>query len=88
MAIINIAGEWLGYGITSLVNVFNPELVIIGGGVSAAGELLLGPARRIVAQAALEPARSQVRVVTAQLGTRAGLIGAGLLGHELPLTRA
>jgi len=88
MRIINIVGEWLGYGITTLVNVFNPEMVVIGGGVSAAGELLLSPARRIVAQTALEPACSQFRLVTAQLGTRAGLVGAGLLAHDATLTQA
>jgi glucokinase len=76
-------GERLGYGLVSLVNVFNPEVIAIGGGVSRAGELLLARARRVVAEEALEPARSTVRVLSANLGANAGLIGAGLLALEM-----
>jgi glucokinase len=76
-------GERLGYGLVTLVNVFNPEVIAIGGGVSRAGELLLAPARRVVAEAALEPARSTVRVLSAMFGADAGLIGAGLLALDV-----
>ena len=50
-------GEALGVGLVSLVNIFNPEVAVIGGGVSAAGELLLEPARRLVRERALAPGR-------------------------------
>ncbi len=75
-------GRKLGSGIGSLVNVFDPELVVIGGGFAAAGELILAPAREVLAREALEPMRSSVRVVRAELGTSAGLIGAGLAAFE------
>jgi glucokinase len=74
-------GRRLGSGIGSLVNVFNPELVVIGGGFAAAGELILGPARETVAREALAPA-GEVPIVRAQLGTAAGLIGAGLVALD------
>ena len=75
-------GHHLGVGIASLVNVFNPELVVIGGGFARAGDLLVEPARKVVAETALAPARDEVRIVPALLGVEAGLIGAGLVGFE------
>jgi glucokinase len=75
-------GSHLGAGIATFVNIFNPELVVIGGGFSAAGELLLGPAREVVAREALSPAREYVRIARAELGTAAGLVGAGLVAFE------
>jgi glucokinase len=71
-----------GTGIASFVNVFNPELVVIGGGFARAGDLLFEPARKVVAERALLPAREIVRIVPALLGPEAGLIGAGLIGFE------
>jgi glucokinase len=76
-------GRWLGAGIASLVNVFEPELFVIGGGFgSSAGELLLGPAREVLAQEGLQPARDTVKLVLAQLGFHAGVIGAAMVGFE------
>lgn len=75
-------GFHLGSGIANYVNIFNPELVVIGGGFAQAGELLLGPARRVVAAQALPLARDIVRIVPAVLGPEAGLIGAGLVGFQ------
>ncbi|HJS70448.1 MAG TPA: ROK family protein [Gaiellaceae bacterium] len=75
-------GFHLGVGIASLVNVFNPELVVIGGGFARAGDLLFEPARRVVAERALSPARDEVEIVPAMLGAEAGLVGAGLVGFE------
>jgi glucokinase len=75
-------GRYLGAGIASFVNVFEPELVVVGGGFGAAGELLLGAAREVVAVEGLQPARDTVRIVEAQLGVEAGVIGAGLVAFE------
>jgi glucokinase len=75
-------GHVLGSGVGSLVNIFNPELVVIGGGFAAAGDLLLDPARERVHREALEPARDFVRIVPAVLGPEAGLVGAGLVAFE------
>jgi glucokinase len=68
--------------ITSLVNTFNPEVVVIGGGVMAAGELLLDPIRRTVATRALPPSRDTVRIVMAEFGVEAGMIGAAVLAFD------
>jgi glucokinase len=76
-------GRHLGAGIASLVNIFEPEVVVVGGGFgSAAGELLLGPARDVVAIEGLQPLRDTVRIVKAQLGFHAGVIGAAMVGFE------
>jgi glucokinase len=66
----------------SLVNIFNPQVVVIGGGVSAAGELLLEPARAVVRERALEPNRDVVRIEAAAYGAEAGMIGAALMARE------
>jgi glucokinase len=75
-------GRYLGAGIATFVNVFEPELVVVGGGFGEAGELLLGPAREVVAVEGLEPARDNVRIVEAELGVEAGVIGAGMVAFE------
>lgn len=70
-------GEWLGLGLANLTAAYDPEVVVIGGGVSAAGERLLTPARRVLERTVVGAGhRDLPRVVPAQLGTRAGLIGA------------
>ena len=75
-------GRRLGAGIASFVNVFEPEVVVVGGGFGTAGELLLGPAREVLAREGLQPARDTVRVVPAELGFFAGVIGAGMIAFE------
>jgi glucokinase len=69
-------------GISSLVNVFNPEVVVLGGGVMGAGELLLEPARAEVASRALPPGRDQVKIVAARFGGEAGMVGAAALAFD------
>jgi glucokinase len=75
-------GRMLGAAIGSFVNIFRPELVVIGGGFAAAGDFLLGPARETMRREALTPARDRVRIVRAELGTAAGLIGAGFVAFD------
>jgi glucokinase len=76
-------GRYLGSGIGSFVNVFGPQLVVLGGGFGvAAYDYLLGPATEVMRREALEPMRSTVRLVKAELGTAAGLIGAAFVGFE------
>jgi glucokinase len=81
-AAMEVIGRALGVGLANLVNIFNPEVVVIGGGVSAAGELLLAPAREVMHQRALAPNKDVVRVVSAEFGAEAGMIGAALLARE------
>jgi glucokinase len=81
--IIGGIGRYLGAGIATFVDIFDPEMVVIGGGFGvSAFEWLLEPAREVLRRDALTPASVQVRVVPAQLGTTAGLVGAGLLAFE------
>jgi glucokinase len=82
IALITEIGRKLGSGIASLINTFDPELVVIGGGFAAAGELLLGPAHEVIERDALKPMREDVRVVRAELGTSAGMIGAAMVAFE------
>lgn len=76
-------GHWLGVGIADLAAALDPEIFIVGGGVSAAEELLLAPARDTFArQLAGRGYRPAARIVTARFGPDAGLIGAATLGAE------
>jgi glucokinase len=77
-----VAGH-LGSGIGSFVNVFGPQLVVLGGGFGvAAYDYLRGAAEEVARREALEPMRSAVRLAKAELGTAAGLIGAAFVGFE------
>jgi len=80
---VRLIGSHLGVGISGFVNVFDPEVVVVGGGVMAAGDLLLDPVREVVAATALAPARDAVRIVPARFGPEAGMIGAAALAWEL-----
>jgi glucokinase len=73
------AGHDLGLGLANLVGVLNPEVIVIGGGVAAAGNLILNVARKTMKQWGQPLAVRQVRVVRSRLGTRAGLLGAARL---------
>jgi glucokinase len=75
-------GRRLGAGLGSLVNIFNPELIVIGGGFSQARDIFLEPALQAMKVEALPPGRDLVRVVPALLGPDAGLVGAGFVGFE------
>jgi glucokinase len=77
-SVIAAVGRSLGAGIASVVNIFEPEVVVVGGGASAAGDLLLDPARELVAQRALRPSRDEVRIVPALFGEESGMVGAAL----------
>ena len=75
-------GEHLGSGIASLVNIFDPELIVVGGGFAAAGEFLFEPAQAVANREVLVSVRDSYRIVRAELGTSAGMIGAGMVAFE------
>lgn len=75
-------GKFLGIGLANLVNLFNPECIVLGGGLSLAGELLFSPARAEMLRRALPNLSRNVRLVSAELGAAAGAIGAALLGQQ------
>ena len=72
-------GRYLGIGVATLVNLLNPDLVIIGGGVILAGAPLFEPIRQGVAMRALKAPGERVKIVPAQLGVEAPAIGAAAL---------
>ena len=80
--VVGQIGRMLGVGLASFVNIFNPEVIVVGGGAMAAGDLLLEPARAEMKARALKPNRDQVKVVAARFGNDAGMLGAGVLALD------
>jgi glucokinase len=79
-SVVGMIGQRIGLLLSGLANIFEPEVMVIGGGVIAAGELLLGPAREIVRSRALPP-MNRTAVVAAELGPDAGMIGAAAMAR-------
>ncbi len=77
-----LIGKRLGVALANIVNILNPEVIVIGGGVIAAGELLVAPARAEAAARALPPGRDLARIVAARFGVEAGMIGAAALAFD------
>ena len=77
--VLKETGEILGHAIASLVNILNPEMIIIGGGISNAGDLLMEPIRMGMLKHAYTIPASAVEIVRAQLGNDAGLVGSASL---------
>jgi len=77
--LIELWGERLGIGIANVINTFDPEEVVIGGGAARAGELLLTPARRTAAAYVLPGLGTRTTIRAARHGVRAGVLGAALL---------
>ena len=86
-AIISKAATYLGVGMVNLVNVFNPEMIIVGGGMAKMGDMLLDTARKVVAERAFHLPTQQVLIVPSQLGDNAAVLGAAalVLGLAKPL---
>jgi len=83
VALLQSAGRRIGLVLASVVNFFNPSLIVIGGGFGeAADDFLLEPAREVMRREALPPGRDRVQVVPAALGPAAGLVGAGFVAFE------
>lgn len=78
----HIAG-YLGVGLVNLVNIFNPEAIVIGGGVSNFGERLLSPVRRVVRERAFPISAKTARIVRAELGEDSGVIGAAVFAKNV-----
>ena len=88
-AAIELLGRRLGVGIANAINTFDPELVVVGGGVSAAGEMLLAPAREEVERYRLPGVGARTQIRRARYGPLAGVRGAALLAaHELEAEQA
>ncbi|AHY48330.1 Transcriptional regulator/sugar kinase (plasmid) [Rubrobacter radiotolerans] len=81
LQVLDETGRWLGIGLAGFVNVFNPEVVAVGGGAARAGEFILEPARREVHLRARSPSRDLVRIKEATLGPASGVLGAAALAR-------
>src|SRR4051812_44515806 len=80
-AVAALVGRRLGAGVSGLINAFDPDVVVIGGGVIALGELLLAPARAEAAARLAHPVHG-VPIVPARFGEEAGVLGAAVLAEE------
>jgi len=82
LGVLRETGRILGGAIASVINLLNVEVVVIGGGVMAAGELILEPIREEVQRSVVQPCVECLRIVAAELGQDAGILGAGLLARD------
>jgi len=82
LEVITKAATYLGIGLVNLVNIFNPEMIIIGGGLANMGDLLLEPARRVVRERAFQLPARLVHIVPAQLGDDAAVLGAAVFALQ------
>ena len=69
-------GYYVGVGLANLINIFNPEQIVIGGGLSNIGNMLLGPAFKVAGERAYREAYQAVRFAPAELGQDSGVLGA------------
>jgi predicted NBD/HSP70 family sugar kinase len=74
--ILNRSGTFIGIAVAGLINLINPSVVIIGGGVAEVGDLLTAPIRKVVRERSLRASEHVVKITTAMLGRRSTLIGA------------
>ncbi len=79
LAVLKETGRYLGIGLCNLIHLVDPEVIAIGGGVAGAGELILEPARETIRDCVMHEVLAGVRVVQAELGNRAAMIGVSIL---------
>ena len=82
LSVLDETGRWLGVGLAAFVNIFNPEVVAVGGGAMEAGEFILKAARREVLLRARPPSRDLAEIQVATLGPKSGVLGAAALARD------
>ncbi|PIQ88766.1 MAG: sugar kinase [Candidatus Omnitrophica bacterium CG11_big_fil_rev_8_21_14_0_20_42_13] len=82
LSIWHRVGRFLGIALSGVVNLLNPDLIVIGGGVSGAGSFIFGATRKVIKARAMSPAKTIAKIARAKLGDDAGIIGAALLLSE------
>ncbi len=68
-------GYYIGIGISNIINLFDPEIVIVSGGIARAGKILFAPMRKTVAQRILGPEYRRIKIIPAKLGDNGGILG-------------
>jgi glucokinase len=88
LEVLSRAAYYLGIGMVNVVNIFNPEMIVLGGGMAELGDIFIDPGRKMVAERAFSISSRVVRIVTAQLGNEAGVYGAAAfaLGQSMRRT--
>lgn len=86
--ILRRSGTFIGIAIAGLINLFNPSIVIIGGGVAQVGDLLTAPIRQAVRERAMRASEQSVRITTAMLGRRSLLMGATVQAINIAIHNA
>jgi len=81
-AIFKETGEYIGSVLSGVVNLLNPQLIVIGGGVAQAGELLFQPIRDVIEKCAMPVATANLKIIPAKLGEDAGIYGAATYGVQ------
>ncbi len=82
VAVLEQAAYYLGIGMVNAVNIFNPEMIVLGGGMAELGDIFIGPGRRMVDERTFSINARAVRIVRAQLGNEAGVYGAAAFVKE------
>ena len=85
--VLSRAAYYLGISMVNVVNIFNPEMVVLGGGMAELGDLIISPGRRMVQERAFSVSSQSVRIVTAQLGNEAGVYGAAAFALDQVMRR-
>jgi glucokinase len=81
-AVVRAAGEYLGVGIASLINIFNPEAVVLGGGVAGSFDVLRPHVERTVRRRAFAESAKRAEIVKSELGNDAAVLGAAMLAKD------
>ncbi len=79
LEVLKETGRFLGIGLCNLIHMIDPEVIAIGGGVAGAGEHILGPARAVIRDCVMHEVLAGVRIVQAELGNRAAMVGVSIL---------
>jgi glucokinase len=80
--VLDRAAHYLGVGLVNVVNIFNPEMIVIGGGMAEMGGLLIAPAEKMARERSFSISSRAVKVVAARLGNEAGVYGAAAYAME------
>jgi len=80
--VMHETGQLLGFGLANVINLFNPEIIIVGGGMSSAGDRLLNTTRETIKAHSLKISSKACKVIQAELGDRAGIVGAAAYAKD------